>query len=367
VSELASEAAEESATEAAEESATGSTTGPGMESATGSATGSAARPGARDRTQAFDTTTPPGIAFRPATPDDLAACAAIWRDSINDYLAPRNIPLVPDELGPIGRLYRHLQSTDPTRFVVATRSSGDGPSSERIVGFTAAVVRERLWFLSMLFVMPGEQARGLGRMLVERVLPADRSTLALATATDSMQPISNALYASMGIVPRMPLVSIVGRPARTAVLPTLPEGLRVEAMDAMDAMDATDDVDRLDTAVLGIRHPQDHAYLRTEGRQGYLYRTGSGEVVGYGYTSMVGRVGPVAVADADLLWPVMAHLLGALEPRGASAVWAPGAAGPLVTGLIRAGMRLEDYPVLVCWSQPFADFSRYVPISPGLL
>jgi hypothetical protein len=34
---------------------------------------------------------------------------------------------------------------------------------------------------------------------------------------------------------------------------------------------------------------------------------------------------------------------------------------------IGAGLRIEGFPVLFCWSQPFADFSRYIPTSPGLL
>jgi GNAT superfamily N-acetyltransferase len=288
----------------------------------------------------------------------------VWRDSINDYLAPRNVRLIPDEPGPITRLYRHLQSTDPARFVVATRPVSDGSAGERIVGFASAVERGRLWFLSMLFVRPGEQGRGLGRALLDRVLPESREDRILATATDSMQPISNALYASYGIVPRMPLLGLVGRPERPRALAPLPDGIAATALAEREQASITE---RLDAQILGFRHPQDHAYLAAEGRQGFVYRSDGGEIVGYGYASMVGRVGPIAVVDEALLWPVAGHLLTAVEPRGASAIWAPGAAGRLVTGLLRAGMRLEDYPILACWSEPFADFSRYVPISPGLL
>jgi hypothetical protein len=28
---------------------------------------------------------------------------------------------------------------------------------------------------------------------------------------------------------------------------------------------------------------------------------------------------------------------------------------------------MEPIPLLLCWDRPFADFSRYLPISPGLL
>jgi len=65
--------------------------------------------------------------------------------------------------------------------------------------------------------------------------------------------------------------------------------------------------------------------------------------------------------------PVLAHLLGAVQARGAQAVWVPGAAGEAVATLLRAGLRFEDFPILLGWTSPFADFARYLPISPGLL
>ncbi|MEA2545393.1 MAG: hypothetical protein QOI09_666, partial [Chloroflexota bacterium] len=66
--------------------------------------------------------------MRPATIADLPACARIWRESINDYTAPLNLPEVPDDLTAILRLYAHLLSTDPTRFVVAERDDGGTPT-----------------------------------------------------------------------------------------------------------------------------------------------------------------------------------------------------------------------------------------------
>ena len=43
---------------------------------------------------------------------------------------------------------------------------------ERLVAFASAVVRERFWYLSMLFVLPEFQGAGLGRALLRQVLPA---------------------------------------------------------------------------------------------------------------------------------------------------------------------------------------------------
>ena len=54
-------------------------------------------------------------------------------------------------------------------------------------------------------------------------------------------------------------------------------------------------------------------------------------------------------------------------PAGAFSAWVPGAAGAAVATLLAAGLRLEDFPALVCWDRPFADFERYVPITLAVL
>jgi GNAT superfamily N-acetyltransferase len=314
--------------------------------------------------------------IREARPDELEACAGIWRRSINDYIARLGQPEIPEDLGAVLALYGHLQSTDPERFVVARRLDGDG--RDRIVGFASAVVRGDQWYLSMLFVEPEEQAVGLGRTLLERVLPPAGAGLARATCTDSAQPISNALYSRYGMVPRLPLLDLVGEVRHPERLPDLPDGVVATAFEAIveaspdgtghRALAAT--VDGLDRELAGFDHPLDHRWIRTSGRRGYLYRAGEGDdaaVLGYGYGSAVGRMGPVAVRDAALLGPVLGHLLRSFEPRGAFAAWVPGAATAAVTTLLDAGLRMEGFPVLVCWDRPVVDFARYLPISPGLL
>lgn len=316
-----------------------------------------------------------GLTFRAARPDELTDCAGIWRTSINDYIVPMGQAEIPAETNPITRLFMHLRSTDPERFVVAVVPDGSG---ERVVAFASAVVRDRLWYLSMLFVLPQYQRAGIGRTLLDRVLPSDTS-VARATATDSAQPISNALYARYGIVPRMPLLSLTGLPQRPDAFGELPSGVVPLPFDDIAAGSAdggpdgfghrvlVDAVDSLDRDVLGAAHPKDHRYLRTESRHGWLYRGPDGTPVGYGYAGEAGRVGPVAVRDEALLGPVLGHLTSAVVPRGAFALWIGGAADRALVPALRAGFRLEPFPVLLCWDRPFADFGRYLPISPGLL
>jgi GNAT superfamily N-acetyltransferase len=311
---------------------------------------------------------------RPAT-SELEACAGIWRVSIDAYTTKLGQPPLPDEVAPLLRLYRHLAATDPDGFVVAV----DG---ERIVGFAAAVEREHLWFLSMCFVLPEAQGRGLARRLLDRVLPPAEDPLAArrirATATDSAQPISNALYASLGIVPRVPLLNLVGPPPDPRAFDALPDGIRAVSFEEI-AGAATGDgaaaghqrlaaaVDALDRETLGVAHPLDHRFLRQEGRRGWLYHGPDAAPLAYAYASEAGRVGPVAVRDEALLVAVVGDVLTRVVPRGAFAMWLPGTAGELVARSLRAGFRLEPWPVLLCWDRPVGDLARYLPISPGLL
>jgi GNAT superfamily N-acetyltransferase len=304
------------------------------------------------------------VTYRPATEADLPACEATWRAGLNDYLVPMGQYEIPADNPSLRLLHAHALATDPERFWVATHDVA-------VVGFGSAVRRGPVWFLSMLFVRPGLQASGVGRELLRRILPAPGDDAILATGTDSAQPISNGLYASVGIVPRMPMFNLVGRPARPEALPPLPPDVTATRLDGAGpgarGLALETEIDQLDLATLGFRHGEDHEFVRRQGRTGFAYRDGRGSLLGYGYTSELGRIGPVATRDPDLHAPILAHLLDALVPRGASAVWVPGAAGETMQTLVRAGLRMEGFPVLVCWSRPFADFSRYLPISPGLL
>lgn len=312
-----------------------------------------------------------GHDLRPADAEDLPTCAAIWRDALNDYLGRLAQPDIADDLAPILRLYTHLRSTDPTTFVVAARA--DDPSV--IDAFVVAVRRDELWFLSMLFVLPAAQARGLGRRLLEAASP-DPATWSgsRATATDTAQPISNGLYASLGMVPRVPLLRLVGLPTELGAFPPLPDGIEAVAFDeviddggGLGPAALAAELAELDREAAGFTRAADHAFHALEGRIGFLYRDRDGRAIGYGYSSEAGRVGPIAVRDAALLGAVTGHLVRAVRPRGAFGLWVPGSAGEAIVPLLRSGLRFEGFPVLLCWDRPFADFARYVPASPGLL
>ncbi len=210
----------------------------------------------------------PNVSLRSATTSELGSCADIWRVSIDDYMSRLGQGAMPPELGPVTRLFNHLQATDPDRFVVAATPSPDG-GAEQVVGFASAIERESLWYLSMLFVLPEFQGAGLGRALLDRVMP-DGDGHVRALATDSAQPISNALYSSYGVVPRMPLLNLNGLPSRPEAFGPMPSGVTPVAFEEIAGGPPGGDghrrlaeaVDALDRDCLGAAHPVDHGFLR---------------------------------------------------------------------------------------------------------
>ena len=109
---------------------------------------------------------PRGLTYPPVAADELAACAEIWRVSINDYIVPPRPARDP------ARARARSSGCTPT----SRRPTRSGSSSRRVPDDRAAsgwspspsaIVRERLWYLSMLFVLPefqgvGPRARAAG-------------------------------------------------------------------------------------------------------------------------------------------------------------------------------------------------------------
>lgn len=329
----------------------------------------------------------PAVAYRRAREDDLEACLEIWRRAVDDYLGRLAQPPLPTDPGPLRRLLAHALATDPDRFWVAVDHDGAGPA---IVGYTSATVRDGLWFLGMLFVRPGRQAGGIGQALMDHAQagrdvdpggpavpgpddPLDGPIHTWGMCTDAAQPISNALYARRGMVPRVPVWRLVGEVRRWSAVPTLPTSLEATPFEriaggADGELRLADVLDTLDRALLGAAHPADHAFLRREGRSGFLVRSrGDDRPVGYVYGSGGGRLGPIAASD-PALHPSLAGLAVREIPMpGTIAAWVPGTADRAIRSLLDAGLRLEGFPALICWSRPDHPFERYIPGSLAIL
>jgi len=318
---------------------------------------------------------------RPLETADLAACTTIFYAATDELFARWNQPPLP----------RH----DRDRLMAFFADLAFGPGghawvaagrNRTPVAFGIAIEREATWFLSFLFVQPATQASGVGRGLLRRLMPTPGSPAAAPgalhhTCVDSLQPISAGLYATLGILPRLPIFELLGRP-RSAALPALPEGLLAvpfqvrpaaggsgeEGPAAASAIpsDLLAELDAVDRRVLGWRRRVDHRAWLDEGRLLVRYRNRDGAPLGYGYGHPSGRSGPIAARDAALLPAILADVLGRLQPPDAWRVYVPGPSTALAP-LIEAGFRIEGNPALWSSSADGPAWDGYLPASFALL
>jgi GNAT superfamily N-acetyltransferase len=263
--------------------------------------------------------------IRPTTAADLPALDAVFRAAIGEVFRRHAFepPSPPPEA--FAAQHRHLLRHDGERCFVAEE---DG----RVTAYVAAFERGDAWFLSSLFVCPSHQGRGLGRALLERAWGGEsRRRL---TLTDSIQPISNGLYARHGLVPTTPLLALVGTP-------------RVEERDALESAAPTaDELVALDRAAYGFDRSVDHAYWSGVGR-GTLWLRG-GEPAAYSYVVDGAWIGPVAGVDGQAAADALRAELGRAE--GQVRVLVPGTSRELVETALAAGLRIGGPPGLLLLS-----------------
>lgn len=299
------------------------------------------------------------VRIRPGTIEDNEACAAVLTDAVND-LGQRNgsiraenaIDLVTQ--WPRWRpFFDHIART-AAEFWVA-EGPGDVP-----IGYARSVDRDGLFELTEFFVRPGIQSRGVGRDLLARAFPPDRGELRLIIATTDIRALSRYLRA--GVVVRFPVLSFTGAPRDVPLV----GGLDVEPLDLGRDMDA---VHAIDDAVLGHRREVDHRWFASE-REGYRY-VRDRSVVGYGYVGRPDRSGngPYAMLEPGDLPAALTHAerrrheLGAEETEFEIALHNRAA----VEHLLGRGYRMDPFMTLVCSSEPFGQFDRYVFCGPALI
>lgn len=290
--------------------------------------------------------------LRPARVQDVPALLGVCFAALDDLAERRGRTLPRPQPGALEEIIRHLLATDPASALVA-EEDGD------VVAFGMLHVRGASAFLAFLFVLPDRQSRGLGRALLEECLASVGRPGRVGVCVDADQPVATGLYASLGLVPRVPLHVLRGRP-RAAELPDLPEGCRMRQLHEPS-------VGAIDERLLAYRRPADHAFWRASGRQGWQLEERSGRVVGYGYAQASGRIGPVAADEPRHLPAILGHLAREVEVADGWQVIVPGPCAPAWGALLGCGLRVDGPPGLYGADHAGPAFERYLPMSYALL
>jgi hypothetical protein len=279
--------------------------------------------------------------LRPVTDADIEACVDVLYEADDALTASFNLPPQPRNVQRLATLFRHVSTSSPGRSWLAEESGS-------VIGFGMAAQRGPMTFLSFLFVRSTHQARGVGRAIYQRCVPRDGYR---ATSISSSQPVAAALYASDGLVPRVPIYTFIGSPR--AELPRLDQGLTLTPIEQRE-------IDELDAEVVGLTRGVDHAAWQSWQRRPFALRHRSAPV-GYGYAQPSGRIGPAVVRRESDLVPLVGKLMAQFDPPAAYMVHVPGVAGETFSALLNSGFRLDGSPAIYCATAPGPDYRRYLP------
>lgn len=293
------------------------------------------------------------IVFRRGGPDDSRAAYDIFEPTI-DHLATR--------VGGVGNttsgerfawerrrpLFEHLGRTDDEFWFAMS----DGQPA----GYARSIVRGTTRELTEFFVLPDAQGSGIGRGLLERVLPPDGRDRTII-ATGELPAI--ARYLKAGLTGRFPIYAFTRQPeAVAAETDMVREPLRQDGA-TLDALA------EIDEPILGFRRDVDHRWLASQ-RPGFVYRR-AGQITAYGYhPTGVGWGGPFAarvpgdvptlLADAETSAAAAGHADVSFDVPLGNAV--------TVRWLIERGYRLDPFHMLFLSDREPGRFDRYVFCGP---
>jgi predicted N-acetyltransferase YhbS len=246
--------------------------------------------------------------------------------------------------------FRHFAVRyDGERFWVA---EADG----RIVGAGFASLRDDVWYLGGLHVLPEYQSRKVGSELIRRCLQGTRPSTARTVLTEASNPVSNGLYLRHGMLPQDSTLTFDG-PLQAA------SGSTSHAFTArpIDLAPDLGTLAALDLGTVGFARPVDHEFWTgVPGLFGALLEA-EGVVRGYAYVSDAGAIGPVAVTDPGDLAPALDLCADVAAGTGATTlhIRANGAARAASAWAVARGLRLTGIGLMLS-SRPVGRLDRYV-------
>jgi GNAT superfamily N-acetyltransferase len=186
------------------------------------------------------------VAIRPMTPDDVVPAQAVAHSVLSSAGAPADAASLDAAFARLA----HLQRTDPGGAWVAEHEGA-------VAGLALALVRERVWGLSLFAVAAPLHGRGIGRRLLDRAWAYGAAQGARGhIILSSVSPAAMRRYARLGLAMR-PAVAAAG---------ILDRGRIPDDDGVVDAGTAGIEVaDAIGRAVRGAGHGRDLAVPMQDG------------------------------------------------------------------------------------------------------
>jgi hypothetical protein len=236
----------------------------------------------------------------------------------------------------------------------------------QMLGFAFSWVCGDLWFLAGLFVSPGNQGRSIGNELLKRTLEhaQKRRAIKKALITFTFNTVSQGLYIRHGLLPRFPIYFF--KIERDALMGRL-QTPQLRCVRLQNIASHLHNLAQIDAQVLGLSREKHHRFLiNSNAMRGVALHAGD-DCVGYVYVSSDGHVGPLAVAQPNVMSAAFRTALNLALESGSPQV------SGFLTGTSEAprialehGMRIT-IPMLLMSTSDFRNWPLYLLRNPGFM
>ena len=291
--------------------------------------------------------------IRKVRPDELEEVWRVHVASSNDLLVRGGRPATRPADAPVASDARAGLASDPDGYFCAVEEG-------QIRGMVSALVRGRVWYLSLFFVLPGDQGRGLGRALLARALAYGEARGAEIRCTlATLDPRAQARYVMAGMAPRWPIYRLDGDAAAVT---------RLKARAGLDPRGRELPCDpgaaeKLTAEAFGHGRADDLAHWRGDGGAAVAIERG-GEPAAFAYRRGE-RIGPAAGRDETALLEAVAAAAAGAGGGGSVTMRVPGACTSLLEALVSCGFRIGPLTLFMA-SRPFGRPELYLPSGPIL-
>jgi GNAT superfamily N-acetyltransferase len=290
------------------------------------------------------------IKYRQAEKNDHAITYDIATKAMQDLLDRHNFPYP-----------RHavIQPTDLALREYAYEFHRDSywiaEDAGSAIGFALAVCTEARWYLISLHVLPKYQGAGIGQRLLEHTLSvSDKSSQVLCVETESIQPVSIAMYIRAGMFPWIPMYEWDGK---------IPDSFaNTPEKFSFTTPNSTEDMNKIDQKVLGFQRTSEHQFWMNKRGLAIKVISYNGSVLGYVYFSKDGKIGPAASTIESVMEPLILHAVEKSRELGASQVHLkiPGQSPAIQSVATSMGLRVRAPAATMLASRPIWRLGQYL-------
>ena len=224
----------------------------------------------------------------------------------------------------------------------------------RMVGFAIATRNDGRWHLGALHVIPEYQGQGIGRRLLDLTLSSAEPSDSLCVLTDSIQPVSTALYIRAGMLPWVPVLTWEG--PIVGPVPDLPR-------DASFHVGADpEELDPVDRKVIYMLRRREHRFWMSQRGLQCGILSVDGRPAGYVYVSEDGQIGPAAATAEPLMRTLLLWAISRSIEQGADHLYLmiPGQCPSVQEVVLALRLTIRPGSTILLSSRPLWRLGQYL-------